>query len=63
MKPAAEEGTAFVPWHRTDLDEILCSSHHYGKQLQANPFATFHAFHNQYSVDNSFAVKPGSSIY
>jgi hypothetical protein len=136
MKSAAEEGTAFVPWHGTDLDEILCeqykrsvssdncirfegmtlqipanryrchyvrakvrlhrytdgslamfhgprkladydaagnlkepehdvtktvhrSSHHYGKQLQAMPSA---AFHNQYNVDNSLAVKPDNSI-
>jgi hypothetical protein len=136
MKSAAEEGTAFVPWHGTDLDEILCeqyersvssdncirfegmtlqipanryrchyvrakvhlhrctdgslamfhgsrkladydaagslrerehdvtkivhrSSHHYGKQLQATPTT---AFHNQYNVDNSLAVKPDNSI-
>lgn len=136
MKPAAEEGTAFVPWNGTNLDEILCEQYdrsvssdncirfkgmslqippnryrcHYvrakvrlhrytngsmaifhgprkladydaqgklknedwsatkavhqvslkhGRQLQAPPFA---AFHNQYNVDNSFAIKPDISI-
>ena len=136
MKPAEEEGTAFVPWNGTNLDEILCeqndrtvssdncirfegmtlqipanryrchyvrakvrlhrytdgslaifhgprkladydaegtlkeaereatakvhrSSVNHGKQLQAPPCA---AFHNQYNVDNSLAIKPDSSI-
>ena len=136
MKPASEDGTAFVPWNGSNLDEILCeqydrsvssdncirfegmtlqippnryrchyvkatvrlhrytdgslaifhgprkladydaegnlreeekeaaakvhrSSRTHGRQLQAPPFA---AFHNQYKVDNSRAIKPDSSM-